>query len=101
MDKPNGAAVPLPRGKIDLAKVFQAFADVGYDGVCSLEYEKDFEDNVLAVVESIAYERGICDTIKASIRPRCSGPCGRFAVRALRSANLTPLAQANLARECK
>ena len=62
--KPNGEAVPLPRGKIDLAKVFQAFTDVGYDGVCSLEYEKDFGDNELAVVESIAYERGICDAIK-------------------------------------
>ena len=64
VDKPNGAAVPLPRGKIDLPRVFQAFADVGYDGVCSLEYEKDFGDNELAVVESIAYERGICDAIK-------------------------------------
>ena len=66
--KPNGAAVPLPRGKIDLVKVFQAFADVGYEGVCSLEYEKDFKDNLLAVVESIAYERGLCDAIKAKAK---------------------------------
>jgi sugar phosphate isomerase/epimerase len=63
--EPNGGSIPLPRGKIDLAKVFKAFADVGYDGVCSLEYEVDFEDNLLAVVESIAYERGLCDAIKA------------------------------------
>ena len=62
--KPNGSAVPLPRGKIDLAKVFQAFVDIGYDGVCSLEYERDFEDNLLAVVECIAYERGIRDAVK-------------------------------------
>ena len=61
--KPDGASVPLPRGKIDLAEVFQAFADIGYGGVCSLEYERDFEDNLLAVVESIAYERGLCDAI--------------------------------------
>ena len=66
--KPNGASVPLPRGKIDLVSVFQAFADVGYDGVCSLEYERDFNDNLLAVVESIAYERGVCDTIKVKAR---------------------------------
>ena len=66
--KPNGAAVPLPRGKIDLVKVFQALADVGYEGVCSLEYEKDFKDNLLAVVESIAYERGLCDAIKAKAK---------------------------------
>ena len=61
--KPNGASVPLPRGKIDLVSVFQAFADVGYDGVCSLEYERNFQDNERAVIESIAYERGICDAI--------------------------------------
>ena len=61
----NGGSIPLPRGKIDLAPVFQAFADIGYEGVCSLEYEVDFQDNLLAVVECIAYERGICDTLKA------------------------------------
>jgi len=66
--KPDGASVPLPRGKIDLASVFKAFADAGYSGVCSLEYEKDFEDNLLAVVESIAYERGVCDATKSKAR---------------------------------
>ena len=64
----NGGSVPLPRGKIDLVPVFQAFADVGYEGVCSLEYEKDFEDNLLAVVECIGYERGVCDAIKAKAK---------------------------------
>ena len=66
--KPDGESVPLPRGKIDLAKVFHAFADVGYSGVCSLEYEEDFEDNLLAVIESIGYERGVCDAIKVKGR---------------------------------
>jgi len=69
-DAPNGKSVPLPRGKIDLVSVFQAFADVGYDGVCSLEYESDFKDNLLAVVECIGYERGVCDTIKTKPRMR-------------------------------
>ena len=55
--------------------VFQAFADVGYTGVCSLEYEKDFDDNLLAVVECIGYERGVCDTIKvkAKMKPAPEG----------------------------
>ena len=66
--KPDGASVPLPRGKINLVRVFQAFADVGYEGVCSLEYERDFQDNLLAVVECIAYERGVCDAIKAKAK---------------------------------
>lgn len=64
--KPDGESVPLPRGKIDLSKVFRAFADIGYNGVCSLEYEEDFEDNMLAVIESIGYERGLCDAIGAN-----------------------------------
>ena len=55
--------------------MFQAFADVGYDGVCSLEYERDFQDNLLAVIECIAYERGICDAIKtkAKMKPAPEG----------------------------
>ena len=68
IDKPDGASVPLPRGKIDLAKVFKAFADIGYEGVCSLEYERDFQDNEDAVIECIAYERGLCDAIKAKAK---------------------------------
>ena len=60
----NGSSIPLPRGKINLVPVFRAFADIGYTGVCSLEYEKDFQDNLLAVVESIAYERGLVDAIR-------------------------------------
>ena len=71
----NGGATPLPRGKIDLAKVFKALADAGYDGVCSLEYEKDFKDNFAAVLECVAYERGLCDAIraKAKMRPAPAG----------------------------
>ena len=71
--KPNGRSVPLPRGKINLVPVFKAFRDVGYTGVCSLEYEKDFEDNERAVIECIAYERGVCDAISPSCK---CGKCG-------------------------
>ena len=67
-DAPNGKSVPLPRGKIDLAKVFKAFADVGYDGVCSLEYETDFENNLEAILECIGYEKGICDAIEPKLK---------------------------------
>jgi len=62
--KPNGKAIPLPRGKIDYVKVFTALAEAGYTGVCSLEYEKDFTDNLAAVAESIGYARGVTDAIK-------------------------------------
>ena len=60
--------VPMPRGKIDYGKVFKALADVGYDGVCSFEYERDFTDNLGGLAESVGYARGVCDTIK--VQPR-------------------------------
>lgn len=62
--KPNGCAIPLPRGKIDYVKVFTALAEAGYTGVCSLEYERDFNDNIVGIAESIGYARGVTDAIK-------------------------------------
>ena len=62
--KPDGATTPLPRGKIDYVKVFTALAEVGYTGVCSLEYEKDFTDNIVPIAESIGYARGVMDAVK-------------------------------------
>lgn len=60
--------VPMPRGAIDYGKVFKALAEVGYEGVCSLEYERDFTDNLAPIAESIGYARGVCDTIKAKAK---------------------------------
>ena len=63
--KPNGAATPLPRGKIDYVRVLKALLDVGYDGVCSLEYERDFTDNLAPIAESAGYFRGLVDALTA------------------------------------
>ena len=63
--KKNGAATPLPRGKIDYVKIVKALIDVGYDGVCSLEYERDFTDNLAPVAESVGYFRGLVDALNA------------------------------------
>ena len=43
--------------------------------MCSLEYESDFDDNLLPVTESIGYERGLCDAIKtkAKMKPAPEG----------------------------
>lgn len=63
--KKNGAATPLPRGKIDYVKIVKALADVGYDGVCALEYERDFTDNLAPIAESVGYFRGLVDALNA------------------------------------
>ena len=67
--------VPMPRGKINYDTVFKALADVGYDGVCSFEYERDFTDNFGGLAESIGYARGVCDAIhvKAKMQPVPAG----------------------------
>lgn len=63
--KPNGASTPLPRGKIDFVQVMKALIEVGYTGVCSLEYEKDFNDNLEPIAESVGYFRGLADVLNA------------------------------------
>ena len=71
----NFETVPMPRGDIDYTKVFTALAEVGYTGVCALEYERDFTNNLPAIAESVGYARGICDSIhpKAVMKPVPSG----------------------------
>ncbi len=64
--------VPMPRGKIDYGDVFRALAEIGYSGVCSFEYERDFENNFGGLAESVGYARGICDMIKDPPCPNVS-----------------------------
>lgn len=73
--KPNGHATPLPRGKLDYVKILTALAEVGYTGVCALEYERDFNDNLAGIAESIGYARGVTDaiTVAAKMQPVPAG----------------------------
>ena len=36
---------------------------VGYPGMCSLEYEKDMENPLVGIAESIGYFKGLMDSI--------------------------------------
>ena len=64
--KNSFTTVPLPRGAIDYGSVFKALAEIGYDGVASFEYERDFENNLEGLAESVGYARGVCDTVRVS-----------------------------------
>ena len=57
-----------PRGELDIAGIFTALAETGYAGVCHIEYEKDFRDNIAEVAESVGYYRGVMDTIRVAPR---------------------------------
>ena len=59
-------ATPGPRGELEIPQILQALADVGYDGVCHIEYERDFDDPTLGLAESMGYYRGVMDTLTPS-----------------------------------
>ena len=64
IDPVKNLAMPGPRGELYIPGIMQALADVGFDGPCLIEYEKDFKNNRMALAESIGYYRGVMDTIK-------------------------------------
>jgi len=59
-------AEPGPRGELDIYGVMKALAEVGFDGVCHIEYEKDHGNNLAPLAESIGYYRGILEALKRS-----------------------------------
>ena len=75
IDPVKNFAMEGPRGELDIQGIFQALADVGYTGVCHIEYEKDFKGNAMALAESFGYYRGVADCIraKAVMRPVPAG----------------------------
>ncbi len=57
----QGRGIELPRGVIDLPALVRALRQIPYRGVCSLEYEKDMDNPLLGIAESIGYFRGVMD----------------------------------------
>ena len=68
VDPVHNFAKEGPRGELDIPGVMKALADVGYDGVCHIEYEKDHGDNLVQLAESVGYYRGVMDTIKVTVK---------------------------------
>ena len=52
-----------PRGELDIYGILKALADVKFDGVLHIEYEKDMGDNLAQLAESMGYYRGIGDAV--------------------------------------
>jgi sugar phosphate isomerase/epimerase len=57
--KPDGSTCEVGRGVIDIAAVLQTLLDLEYDGHVALEFEKDPEDPVPGMAESLGYIRGV------------------------------------------
>ena len=68
VDAKQNLAMQGPRGELPIVGILTALAEVGYDGVCHIEYERDFQDNALGLAESLGYYRGVADSVKVPAR---------------------------------
>ncbi|NND08943.1 MAG: sugar phosphate isomerase/epimerase [Saprospiraceae bacterium] len=55
----DGHSVEIGRGIIDIPAVLEALVKVKYAGIMGLEYEKDGDDPIAGLAESIGYVRGV------------------------------------------
>jgi sugar phosphate isomerase/epimerase len=53
----------MGRGVVDLPKLFRTLGKIGYAGIASFEHEKDENDPLPGVAESVGYTRGILATL--------------------------------------
>jgi sugar phosphate isomerase/epimerase len=61
VDKPtkDGKTIEMGRGIIDIPKVVETLREIKYTGSCSLEFEKDMNDPLPGIAESIGYFKGV------------------------------------------
>lgn len=60
----NGKTCEMGRGVMDFEKIIKALRKIKYNGVISLEYEKDKDNPHPGIAESIGYLRAVCDLTK-------------------------------------
>jgi inosose dehydratase len=60
----QGRSVEMPRGAIDMTAFVRVLRKVRYTGVCSLEHEKDMDNPLVGVAESVGYFRGLMDATR-------------------------------------
>ena len=59
----KGSTVEMGRGVIDLPRLFRTLVKTGYAGIASFEHEKDGNDPLPGVAESVGYSRGLLAAI--------------------------------------
>jgi len=60
---PKGSNVEVGRGVIDIPKFLKMLIKINYSGIVSFEYEKDAEDPLAGLAESVGYVRGVLAAI--------------------------------------
>ena len=59
----EGKTVEIGRGIIDIPGILQALRVSGYSGILSFEFEKDEENPLPGLAESVGYTRGVLDML--------------------------------------
>jgi sugar phosphate isomerase/epimerase len=57
--EPDGKPVEIGRGIINIPQVIKTLKKINYQGAVAIEYEKDGDDPILGLAESVGYLRGI------------------------------------------
>jgi len=60
----EGQPCELGRGIINIPDFVRMLKKVKYRGCCSLEYEKDMDNPLAGIAESVGYFKGVCDGLK-------------------------------------
>jgi sugar phosphate isomerase/epimerase len=55
----KGGAVEVGRGVIDIPRYIRTLVKIKYEGILSFEYEKDADDPLAGLAESVGYVRGV------------------------------------------
>jgi sugar phosphate isomerase/epimerase len=59
----DGKTVEIGRGVIDIPRFLKMLVDKKYSGVVSIEYEKDEDDPLPGLSESVGYVKGCLDAM--------------------------------------
>jgi inosose dehydratase len=59
----DGESIEVGRGVIDIANVVKTLKKINYRGCMALEYEKDGDDPLMGLAESVGYVRGIMKVV--------------------------------------
>jgi len=59
----KGKGIEVGRGVIDIPKFLKMLIEIKYSGIVSFEYEKDADDPLAGLAESVGYVRGVLAAI--------------------------------------
>ena len=58
----DGKAIEIGRGVINFSEVVESLRKIKFEGVCSIEFEKDMSDPLPGIAESIGFFKGVLAT---------------------------------------